>query len=111
MGGYIVADRPPIFRFQPNDDSTARFPAIVAWPAVFVRSVRVRAQHSQLRGTHEAAALWASSLTSSALAVVGSLHHPSSILRLLERPACLAQTTARTSGALLPPSPPTEKAS
>src|SRR2546430_13377009 len=55
MDGYIVAGPPSTFRFQPNDSRTVRFPAIFALRVDLVRSVRVGAQDSLLRRTHESA--------------------------------------------------------
>jgi hypothetical protein len=55
MGDYIVAGPPSPFRFQPNDSRTVQFPAIFALRVDLVRSVRVDAQDSQLRRTHESA--------------------------------------------------------
>jgi hypothetical protein len=62
MGGYLVADSPSSFRFQPNDSRTVRFPAVFALRVDFVLYVRVAAQISQLRRTH-AIAVKASSPT------------------------------------------------
>jgi hypothetical protein len=62
MGGYLVADSPSTFRFQPNDSRTVRFPALFALRVDFVLYVRVAAQISQLRRTH-ASAVKASSPT------------------------------------------------
>jgi hypothetical protein len=55
MGDYIVAGPPSPFRFQPNDSRTVQFPAIFALRVDLVRSVRVDAQDSHLRRTHESA--------------------------------------------------------
>ncbi len=55
IGGYLVAGPPSTFRFQPNDSRTVRFPAIFALRVDLVRSVRVGAQDSLLRRTHESA--------------------------------------------------------
>src|SRR4029077_1413498 len=96
MDDYIVAGLPPIFRIQPNDGRTVRFPAIFALRVGVVRSLRGDAQVSQLRRTHESAVVRASSPTPERLPLlmVSVRPNPSSISRL-DEPAWSALTQRR----------------